>query len=262
MNDQRSPSRDSDSREWFKDWFNHPLYLKVYSHRDDAEAAQCVETILRITGLETAPERTSVLDIACGAGRHAFAFARKGLQVTANDLSQFLLGTAEEEARKTGLPISFSGCDMRSLRLERNFDLIVQLFSSFGYFETDAEDREVVRNVSQMLRSNGWYVLDLINPSWLRRHFIPRTDKTVGNLSISEERSLSEDKVVKKISISDTDGHQVAFTESVRLFSPEMIVDILECEGLEVVRIAGDYRGAEFSVDASPRMMLFSRKRR
>ena len=262
MNDQRSPSRDPDSREWFKDWFNHPLYLKVYSHRDDAEAALCVETILHITGLEKEPARTSVLDIACGAGRHAFVFARKGLQVTANDLSQFLLGTAEEEARKTGLSISFSGCDMRTLRLERNFDLIVQLFSSFGYFETDAEDREVVRNVSQMLRSEGWYVLDLINPSWLRRHFVARTDKTLENLSISEERTLSDDKVVKKISIGDAEGHQVAFTESVRLFSPEMIVEMLESEGLDVVRIAGDYRGGEFNVDTSPRMMLFSRKRR
>jgi 2-polyprenyl-3-methyl-5-hydroxy-6-metoxy-1,4-benzoquinol methylase len=261
MNDQRPLSRDEASREWFEDWFNHPLYLKVYSHRDDSEANLCVETILRITGFDHAQEQVSVLDIACGAGRHAFAFARRGLHVTANDLSRFLLGTAENEAIKEELPITFSGCDMRAINLDRQFDLVVQLFSSFGYFETDAEDRTVVRNVKTMLSQDGWYVLDLLNPSWLRRHFVPRTEKTAGELSIIEERTLSSDRVVKRIDIRDADGHELSFTESMRLFSPERISGLLESEGLEVIRIAGDYRGSDFDEAVSPRMVIFSRKR-
>jgi 2-polyprenyl-3-methyl-5-hydroxy-6-metoxy-1,4-benzoquinol methylase len=261
MTDQRSPSRDESSREWFEDWFNNPLYLKVYSHRDDAEATLCVETILGITGFDKASQAVSVLDIACGAGRHAFAFARKGLSVSANDLSGFLLETAESEARKEGISIAFSGCDMRTIRLDRRFDLVVQLFSSFGYFETEQEDREVIRNVSTMLGPEGWYVLDLINPAWLRRQFMPRSEKTTGSLSIIEERTLTADKVVKKIVIREAGRDDISFTESVKLFTPESITKLLESEGFAVERVAGDYRGSLYDKDSSPRILIFSRKR-
>ena len=261
MTEQRSPSRDTSPREWFEDWFNHPLYLKVYSHRDDAEANRCVETILRVTGLDREPGKASVLDIACGAGRHAFAFSRKGHQVTANDLSAFLLSTAESEAVNSGLDIAFSGCDMRTIRLDRQFDLVVQLFSSFGYFKTEEEDRSVLRNVQLLLCPSGWYVLDLLNPSWLGSHFVPRNEKKAGALSITEERTLSDNQVVKRIDICDAEGHRVSFTESMKLFSPGKITALLESEGFEVLRLLGDYDGSEFVAESSPRILLFSRKR-
>jgi len=260
MTDQNSHSREQNAREWFEDWFNHPLYLQVYSHRDSEEANRCVDTILRETGLDNTSAQLSVLDIACGAGRHAFAFARKGMQVTANDLSRFLLDTASEQACTEGLCIDFNRCDMRTLRLGKQFDLVVQLFSSFGYFETDDEDRMVVRNVTNMLSSNGWYVLDLINPAWLRQHFVPRSEKHVGELSITEERQLSDDKVVKNITIHDTEHHELTFSESVRLFSCEEITSLLESEGLVIKRLAGDYHGNEYRPDVSPRMLIFARK--
>lgn len=262
MTDPRSSCPEEASREWFEDWFNHPLYLQVYSHRDAAEAALCVETILRLTSLDHAPAGISVLDIACGAGRHAFEFARKGMLVTANDLSRFLLETATDEACKQGLCIEFSGCDMRTLQLERHYDLVVQLFSSFGYFATDQEDRRVVSNVASMLKPDGWYVLDIINPPWLREHFVPNSEKTVGTLSITEERELSENKVVKKIRIRDRENRELTFTESVRLFSPEEISGLLESEGFSIDRMAGDYQGNRFDSGASSRMLIFARKRR
>ncbi len=261
MTDQRSPSRDEASREWFEEWFNNPLYLKVYSHRDEAEANLCVETILAVTGFDKATERVSVLDIACGAGRHAFAFARKGLKVSANDLSGFLLETAAKEAQKEGISIAFSGCDMRTIQLDRRFDLVVQLFSSFGYFESEQEDREVIRNVSTMLGPQGWYVLDLINPAWLRQKFMPHSEKTTGPLSIIEERTLSTDKVFKKIIIREAGRAEVSFTESMKLFTPESIKELLESEGFEVVRLSGDYRGSDYDMESSPRILIFSRKR-
>lgn len=260
MTDKRSHSREQASREWFEDWFNHPLYLQVYSHRDTAEAALCVDTILNITGFDNSPSGVSVLDIACGAGRHAFAFARKGFQVTANDLSSFLLDTANDTACKEGLCIEFSGCDMRSISLGRRFDLVVQLFSSFGYFETDEEDRQVIRNVAAMLRSGGWYVLDLINPAWLRDHFVRENEKRAGELVITEKRNLSDSRVVKTITIRDHTGHELSFSESVRLFSPEEITSLLQQEGFVVERLAGDYRGGDFDAGTSPRMLLFARR--
>ncbi|NTU58755.1 MAG: methyltransferase domain-containing protein [Chlorobiaceae bacterium] len=261
MTDHRYPSRDNASREWFEDWFSNPLYLKVYHHRDSAEAELCVETILRITGTPTNSLRP-VLDIACGAGRHAIAMAHLGLQVTANDLSAFLLGLAEKEAENRGLDIEFTCSDMRSISLEREFDLIVQLFSSFGYFETDEEDQAVIRNVAEMLSPEGWYVLDLINPQYLKKHIVLRTEKSVDTLSITEERELTDRNVCKTITIKDVNGDECSYSESMRLFSPAEISTLLESENLEVKFIAGDYRGHEFQENTSPRMILFTRKKR
>ncbi|NTW52470.1 MAG: class I SAM-dependent methyltransferase [Chlorobiaceae bacterium] len=260
MIDHRSPSRDNSSREWFEEWFSHPLYLKVYHHRDNAEAELCIETILAVTGSDPG-NQSPVLDIACGAGRHAIALARRGFHVTANDLSAFLLGEAEKEARDEGLEIEFSCCDMRNIKLDRNFELIVQLFSSFGYFDTDEDDRAVIRNVSSMLRPGGWYVLDIINPEHLRKHLVPRTEKQIETLTITEERVLTERNVSKTITIKDANGDRCTFSESVRLFAPEEISGLLESENLEVMLMAGDYSGSEFQAGSSPRMILFARKK-
>jgi 2-polyprenyl-3-methyl-5-hydroxy-6-metoxy-1,4-benzoquinol methylase len=255
----RSTSRDNNAREWFEDWFSHPLYLKVYHHRDKAEADLCVETILRITGNQQS-SNSSVLDIACGAGRHAISLARHGFRVTANDLSNYLLGEAEKEARNEGIDLELSCCDMRSINLDRRFDLIVQLFSSFGYFETDEEDQAVIRNVSGMLQPDGWYVLDLINREYLRKRIVPRTEKSVEELFIVEERELSDRNVCKTITIRDGNGDECSFSESVRLYAPEEISALLKSENLEVKMVAGDYHGSEFNAESSPRMILFARK--
>ena len=150
---------------------------------------------------------------------------------------------------------------MRSIRLDRHFDLIVQLFSSFGYFETDEEDRTVLSNVSAMLAPDGWYVLDLINPTWLRKHFMPRTEKTTGTLTILEERTLTEEKVVKKLTLKDSASRQQhTFTESMRLFTLNKIGELLTKEGFVMERVIGNYLGEAFDEQASPRMMLFCRK--
>lgn len=261
MTDNRSVSREHESREWFEEWFSHPMYLKVYLHRDTREAETCVNTILRITEFPAVQGSTSLLDIACGAGRHALAFARAGLQVTANDLSRYLLGIARDAARQENLPIVFTESDMRHIRQGRTFDLVVQLFSSFGYFDTEEEDRSVLRNVANMLEPGGWYVLDLINPAHLHAHFTPRSKKNVDNLSILEERTISANRVRKTITIEETGGKSFTFIESVRLYEQEAIKILLALEGFEIVFTAGNYEGVPFEERHSPRMMLFARKR-
>jgi 2-polyprenyl-3-methyl-5-hydroxy-6-metoxy-1,4-benzoquinol methylase len=260
MTDHQSHSRGDHSREWFEEWFDHPLYLKVYHHRDEEEASRCVRTILSLTGLDPKHQPSpSVLDIACGAGRHALAFARTGLRVTANDLSPYLLDRARELAETEGLTMEFSLQDMRTIHFGHRFDLVVQLFSSFGYFETDKEDRDIVTSIASLLNPDGWYVLDLINPQHLQHHLVPRTDRNHGNLSIVEERSLSERHVTKKITLHEENGKEHSFTESVRLYSPDEAIGLLESGGFSVERIVGDYNGGTFNAATSPRLMLIAR---
>ncbi len=255
-------SSGQDSRPpWFAEWFNHPLYLRVYSHRDTGEAARCIDTIIdRTQSGKRHPSSVSVLDIACGAGRHALELARLGYCVTGNDLSPFLLDTARREALACRIELALSCCDMRAIPEKERFDLVVQLFTSFGYFESEEDDRMVLANVYRALISGGWYVLDLINPRHLERNLVPVSRRTIDNLRVVEERTLEGNRITKKISITPDEGEPLRFTESVRLFTRETISAMLAEAGFSIESVAGDYDGGGFEDEHSPRMMFFARK--
>ncbi len=246
---------------WFEEWFNHPLYLEVYSHRDDNEAGRCIQTILTHSGLNLKkPELLAVLDIACGAGRHALELARLGYKVTGNDLSPFLLEEARKAAEKSKLLLKLTCCDMRQIQSEGSYNLVVQLFTSFGYFDMKEDDQLVLNKAYHALQSDGWYVLDLINPLHLRRNLVAHSCRTAGELTIIEDRAINEKRITKTISIIPPLGRTVTFSESVRLYSEREIIAMLQKEGFTVNRIIGNYEGDSFTEEESPRMMIFCKK--
>lgn len=248
-------------KEWFAEWFNHPLYLRVYSHRDETEAKTCLTTILQKTSLDAlTPEDIRVMDIACGAGRHALEFAKLGFTTTANDLSPFLLECTRTKAAEENLSLECTQQDMRHISAENTYDLVVQLFSSFGYFKTNKEDLQVLRNVHRALKKDGRYILDLINPVHLKKNLIPSSSRTLDDLKISEERHIEGDRVIKQITISSPED-TLSFEESVRLYNPKTIREMLASAGFGITGIYGEYNGSAFDEKTSPRMMIFARKR-
>uniref|UniRef100_Q3AS64 Methyltransferase, putative n=1 Tax=Chlorobium chlorochromatii (strain CaD3) TaxID=340177 RepID=Q3AS64_CHLCH len=248
------------STQWFEAWFNHPLYMEVYRHRDHNEATQCIRTILQHTALEQAtPATTTVLDIACGAGRHAIELARRGYNVTGNDLSTTLLNEAAKAAKQEKLPLQLTNYDMRHVPTHQRYQLVVQLFTSFGYFDSKAEDGAVVQKVWELLHKNGWYVLDLLNPDYLAANFIAESQRQVGELTIKEKRTLEANRVRKELCILSPSGETLHFSEAVWLYSADEIVDILHNVGFHTTEIVGNYDGSTFNA-TSPRMMLFCHK--
>ncbi|PWW83029.1 MULTISPECIES: class I SAM-dependent methyltransferase [Prosthecochloris] len=251
---------DKPEKEWFAEWFNHPLYLKVYSHRNDDEARTCLETIISKTGLESfEPSGIAVMDIACGAGRHALELARQGFRTTANDLSPFLLECTRSQAEQENISIECTREDMRHITAENRYDLVVQLFASFGYFKTKEEDLQVLQNVYRSLKNDGWYILDLMNPVYLKKNLIPTSSRNIEGLNVSEQRSIKSNRVIKQITIRSSD-ESISFEESVRLYSLKTMEDMLESTGFIIDGIIGNYKGAAYNTETSPRMMIFAKK--
>lgn len=236
---------------WYTEWFGDE-YLELYRHRDDAEADRLVALLARhgIGG-----RGDLVLDLACGAGRHAEALARRGARVIGLDLSAALL----RRARTRGAGALVRG-DMRCIGLATGrFDAVVNLFTSFGYFDTDEEHNAVTREVARVLAPGGFFVLDFLNADQVRAALVRRDERRIGDQMIIQERCITGDGryVVKTISMG---GQNRRFEERVRLFSRGELESMLLGAGLEIRAVYGDYDGGSHSPDA-PRCILVASRR-
>ena len=145
---------------WYERFFGDN-YLDVYGHQLSAEGAEHeVRFVERALALKAGE---SLLDLCCGPGRHALLLAQRGLRVTALDLSQPYLEAAAAEAQRRRIEIETVRADMRAPGFDGRFDAVINMFSSFGYLESEAEDAKVLRGVAAALRPGGRALFDLIN---------------------------------------------------------------------------------------------------
>ena len=241
---------------WYKEWFNSEYYLKVYSHRNQTEAERLVELIAKFWNLKA---NSSVLDMACGAGRHALIFAKFGYKVTAVDLSQRLISEAKKNAEQKSIEIEFVLSDILDFKVSKKFDLAVNLFTSIGYFEKDNENFAVIKKANDLLNHGGYFVLDYFNKDFLLKNLIPTTIFSENGLKITQNRSIEGARVVKKITI-DNSGSSEEFYESVRVYSYDEISKYVEDAGFNIVKQYGDYFGNNYEVESSPRLIIFAMK--
>ena len=223
-------------------------YLDVYSHRDDASAADEIAFAAEALG-----GARSVLDAGCGAGRHARALAARGLSVFALDLSEDLLRAA---ARRGGRPRYVRG-DVRALPIRTaGVDAVLSLFTSFGYFD-DAGNGRHVAEMRRVIRPGGTLVLDFLNAPRVRATLVPRSARTHQGTTIVEERAIREGRVEKDVTLCPAEGAEQRWRESVRLYDSSELTELLSTSGFEVRAVHGDLQGAAHSHDA-PRCVLIA----
>lgn len=242
--------------KWYVDWFASEDYLSVYKHRNSEDASKLFNLIIKSVELR---KNNKILDAACGAGRHSIAFAKSGYEVTAFDLSKTLLTIAKEEAKKNNLSIEFILSDLRTFCVHKNFDLIVNLFTSFGYFDSDSENFQFPKNAYKMLKNGGYYILDYLNKERLLNSIVPKSEKFIDGRKIIEERSLVNNRVVKKI-IIQKEGNEKIFYESVKLYSKDDLIDQFAKIGYSVYKLFGDYLGTPFNNNISERCLIIFQK--
>lgn len=242
--------------DWFKDWFSSDYYLSVYSHRDDDDADRFLNNILKYIPLQSG---LKALDAACGSGRHAIQLALKNFDVTAFDLSVPLLNIAIADTLAQNLDIKYFNGDLRFVRLKEKFNIILNLFTSFGYFENDEENFAFIKSSYAMLEDNGFFVFDYFNAEYLRKNLVCKSEKTINGLKIKEKRRIRDERIVKNITI-ENEGVINEFEESVRLYNSDEIIERITGFGYKVVKIFGNYNCEEFSPDNSERLIIIFQK--
>src|ERR1700680_918726 len=237
----------SEEADWFEQWFGED-YLHIYQHRDEEEAEHAVELIAsNLAGREI----NSVLDLGCGAGRHTKALFERWWTVGL-DLSMALLKVARIESSDA----PYVRSDMRELPFaEESFDLVVNLFTSFGYFEEDGDHARVLARVRGATRRGGTFVIDFLNAGHVRRNLVPYDERVENGITIEQRRTISGDDrfVEKRIRLRERGKEYI---ERVRLLSAADLERMLGTAGFDVLKRFGDYNGAGWS-ESSPRTILF-----
>ena len=245
----RAHARPPEPADWFEQWFGDE-YLRLYPHRDESDAARAIDLIAsHMEGRRV----DAVLDLACGAGRHSRLLCDRWWTVGL-DLSSALLKVARRESPDA----PYVRADMRDLPFApETFDLSVNLFTSFGYFDDDREHAQVLACVGEATRRGGTFVLDFLNPDEVRMNLIPRDERVVAGSTVEQLRAISTDRkyIEKTIRVRGKE-----YLERVRLLSAPELEGMLNAAGFDVVARAGDYTGAPWH-ELSPRTILFARRR-
>jgi SAM-dependent methyltransferase len=242
--------------EWFEEWFNSKEYLDVYQHRNESDAKLLFELIIKNVQI---PIYGKVLDLACGPGRHSILFARKGFDVTGIDLSDNLLKVAESSAKKEKLKIEFIKADLRNIQLDTKFDLVVNLFTSFGFFEKDEDNFSIFKIASALLNAGGYFVFDFLNSTFIENNLIRESREDKSNEIIVQKRRIEGDRVIKDI-IIQYNGNVKTYYESVKLYRWGELCKAIDENGLAIKKTFGDFTGSDFKEATSPRMIIIAQK--
>jgi 2-polyprenyl-3-methyl-5-hydroxy-6-metoxy-1,4-benzoquinol methylase len=233
--------------DWWRTWFGRgylDLYDEVLSARTPREI-DAIETLLQLRP----PLR--ILDLPCGQGRHSIELARRGYDVTGVDLSPYLLGVARERAIASGVHLRWRSGDMREPIAGQTFDLVLNLFTSFGYFEEEADDWSVIRSAAAMLEPAGRFVLEVINGERIMARFEEREWFTVGQAAVLDQRTLdrSARRMVVERTVS-TPGETQVNVHAVRLYTGSELVGALRASGFDRVELYGDWTGEPLTPDS------------
>ena len=232
--------------EWFEEWFGEE-YLALYPHRDEEDARHLVSLLGRLIGWGA---DWRVLDICCGPGRHARALDAAGLAVTGVDLSPTLLRKARQV---TDAPLVRA--DIRALPIRpRAMDASLNLFTSFGYFDSDEEHAATLAGMVGTVRPGGWFVLDFLNADLVASRIAEGAgsfEHGEGGSQLRRYRTTGGRYVVKEIVLAD--GRR--FQERVRLFTAADLMAMLSRAGASVRHCFGDYDGGP-QQPTSPRALF------
>lgn len=238
--------------EWFKTWFNTHYYHLLYSNRDEQEAQKFISALLAFLCFET---NIRVLDVACGKGRHAVELNEKGFDVVGIDLSENSINDAKlfENNR-----LKFFVRDIRQPFDCGSFDLALNLFTSFGYFETKIEHIASLQHIYQCLKPQGLFVFDYLNPDFVEANFKSSYEIIIEGVCFEINKKLEKNQIIKQIEVNDR-GVKTTFQERVWAFTFDEIATMITSVGFSIESSHGNYQLQPFSID-EPRIIIIAKK--
>jgi 2-polyprenyl-3-methyl-5-hydroxy-6-metoxy-1,4-benzoquinol methylase len=198
-----------------------------------------------------------ILDLGCGRGRHSIYLASKGYNVTGVDIVQ---ENIDQASKHDASNLVFIRHDMRNQLPGDNYDAILNLFTSFGYFESENEDIITLQNVSNALKSNGVFVLDYLNAEHVKSAIIPQSRFSCDGVEFNIHKCIDNNYIVKDIEVLDR-GEKHIYREQVKLLTKANFEQYFKETGLKMKEVLGDYHLTWFDEASSDRLILIALKK-
>jgi len=237
-----------ENENWYASWFNTPYYHILYKDRGYDEAADFMKNLTQFLELK---EGAKILDLACGKGRHSKFLNTLGYDVTGVDLSPNSIAYAEQFQNET---LHFKVHDM-CLPYPEKFDAVFNLFTSFGYFETEDDNLRTIKAIKQELKANGYGVIDFLNSHYTKQNLVPENMKTVDGITFRIKRTIEDNYFLKTISFDDNQSTRT-YIEKVKALTLDDFIGYFKKAGVELLHCFGDYDLNEFNKQKSQRLIL------
>ncbi len=244
------------TKGWFSDWFNSSYYHALYQHRDDTEALQFIHNL--IAYLTPKPHAT-MLDIACGKGRHSKALFDAGFDVTGIDLSPASIEAAST-MQTNGL--TFYCHDMRETFKANYFEYAFNFFTSFGYFDTNDEHQLAITAMSANLKESGTLVMDYLNVGIVEENSDKEAVSQIDDFIFYTKKWQDDLFLFKEIRVIDLISNEElgVFEERVRKYSLQDFTLFMQTAGLQIVSTFGDYQLGQYDMEKSDRLIMIAKK--
>jgi SAM-dependent methyltransferase len=239
--------------DWFKSYFDDSYEDYILGEIPQDLTEQQVRLIEDILDLKAG---SKILDLFCGVGRHSIALAERGYNVTAIDYSLPYIEKLKNRAVELNLSINALSLDAREINFREEFDSIILMFVSFGYF-CDCENEELLKKLSKALKSGGKVLIDLENRDYILKHFIKEKwrEKDYGLLLERHKFDpLSSRQKTKRVIILNSGEKKETFRD-IRLYSAHELISIANNANLKVDKLYGDYDKTPFHLNA-PRLLF------
>ena len=245
--------REDKCNMWFEDWFDSPYYHLLYKSRNYPEAESFIDNLLAVLK----PTKDSkFLDLGCGKGRHSIYLNKKGFDATGIDLALNSINCAKQSENDH---LHFYVHDMRKLFRTNYFDVVLNLFTSFGYFENNRDDSATINAVYKSLKPEGIFVLDFMNAKKVIKILPMQEVKTIEGIEFRINKSVEQNFIVKKIQFSDK-GKEYNFYECVKALTLKDLEKYFSANKLKIVNLAGNYQLEEFNEATSDRLIIIAKK--
>lgn len=242
--------------KWWEKFFDE-YYPEVYANLE-AVTSKEVDGVLKILGIKP---KKSILDLCCGYGRHSLELARRGFKVTGYDLSSYFLQRAIKKAKSLKLKAKFVQGDMKKLPFKSEFDAVINMFTSFGYFQNETEDLQVLKEVNKVLKPKGLFLLDTSNREFIlrnfqRRRWVQKEDFWMLQDSLFDPFT-SRQETTRTLIFENQPKREYFF--SLRLYTLAEMISNLKKTGFLTEQVYGDFELKEYAID-TPRMIILARK--
>ncbi len=231
-------------------WYNQDKFWELfepflfYGERQSSAKAE-VENMVKLLNMEPSYR---VLDLCCGTGRHSLYLSSQGFDVVGVDRTTTFIEKARQKAEQHNLKVEFVVSDMLDYCVSNSFNVVINLFGSFGYFDNPTNDLKVVKNMHASLRSGGKFLIETMGKEILAKEFQEKDWHEEGDtLVLAERKPIQNWGRMQTRWIVIKGNQRVEHTVSIRSYSAVELSSLLSEAGFSKVEVYGDLEGLEYN---------------